>query len=167
MKIKELRAILDAIAKEHNGEDTEVAMFSDNSHGSGAWEFANVDHIVEFPDDGTIYLAADFDYYPDDPYDGKVKAKYTDVSDALKGKWAKKFESPYCDDPECDEECNEEQEDAELKALEEKTEQGILDFYKDIAKLTGEEPPKTIEDCMWNYERDGDFYEKLKELDNE
>lgn len=162
MKIKELRAILDAIAKEHNGEDTEVAMFYDNSHACGAWEYADVDHIVEFPDDDTIYLAADFDFHENDPYDRKVKAKYTDVSDALKGNWEKEFKSPYCDD---DEEYDEEKEEAELNALKEKTEQGILDFYKDIAKLTGEEPPKTIEDCMWNYERDGDFYEKLKELD--
>ena len=91
MKIKELRAILDAIAKEHNGEDTEVAMFYDNSHACGAWEYADVDHIVEFPDDETIYLAADFDFHEHDPYDRNVKAKYTDVSDALKGNWAKEF----------------------------------------------------------------------------
>lgn len=157
MKIKELRAILDAIAKEHNGEDTEVAMFYDNSHGCGAWEYADVDNIVEFPDDNTIYLAADFDYHEHDPYDGKVKAKYTDVNDALKGKWAKKFESPYCDDPECDEE----QEDAELKALKEKTEQGILNLYKDLSKLTGKKPPEKIEDCRISVD---EFHKRLKEL---
>lgn len=56
---------------------------------------------------------------------------------------------------------------ADLDAMVEKCNKGILDFYKDLAKLTGEEPPKTLEDCMWNYERDGDFYEKLKELDND
>ena len=159
MKIKELRAILDAIAKEHNGEDTEVAMFSDNSHGSGAWEFADVDHIVEFPDDGTIYLAADFDYYPDDPYDGKVKAKYTDVSDALKGKWTKKFESPYCDDP--DSEYDEEAEEAEIKAIEEKTKQDVLDFYKKIADMTGEKPPEKYEDCTISV---SEFQKRIKEL---
>lgn len=55
---------------------------------------------------------------------------------------------------------------ADLDAMNEKCCQGILDLYKDLAELTGEEPPKTLEDCMWNYERDGDFYEKFKELDN-
>lgn len=157
MKIKELRAILDVIAKEHNGEDTEVAMFSDNSHSSGTWEYADVDHIVEFPDDNTIYLAADFNYHEHDPYDGKVKVKYTDVSDALKGKWAKKFESPYYDDPEC----NKEQEDAELKALKEKSEKSILKLYKDISKLSGEEPPEKLEDCLISVD---DFQKRLKEL---
>lgn len=57
-------------------------------------------------------------------------------------------------------------EQAELDAMSEKCCQGILDLYKDLAKLTGEEPPKTLEDCMWKPE-DGDFYEKLKELDND
>lgn len=57
-------------------------------------------------------------------------------------------------------------EQADLDAMNEKCCQGILDLYKDLAKLTGEEPPKTLEDCMWKPE-DGDFYEKLKELDND
>lgn len=157
MKIKELRAILDAIAKEHNGEDTEVAMFYDNSHACGAWEYADVDHIVEFPDDGTVYLAADFDFHENDPYDAKVKAKYTDVSDALKGNWTKEFKSPYCDDCEYDEE----QEDAELKALEEKSKEGILNLYKDIAKMTGEKPPEKYEDCMISVD---EFERRMKEL---
>jgi len=158
MKIKELRAILDAIAKEHNGEDTEVTMFYDNSHACGAWEYADVDHIVEFPDDNTIYLAADFDYHEKDPYDGKVKAKYTDVSDALKGKWAKKFESPYCDD---DSEYDEEAEEAEIKAIEEKTKQDVLDFYKKIADMTGEKPPEKYEDCTISV---SEFQKRIKEL---
>jgi len=57
-------------------------------------------------------------------------------------------------------------EQADLDAMNEKCCQGILDFYKDLAKLTGDEPPKTLEDCLWKPE-DGDFYEKLKELDND
>ena len=57
-------------------------------------------------------------------------------------------------------------EQADLDAMNKKCCQGILDLYKDLAKLTGEEPPKTLEDCMWKPE-DGDFYEKLKELDND
>lgn len=52
----------------------------------------------------------------------------------------------------------------ELDDMVKKCNDGILNLYKDLAKMTGEEPPKTLEDCMWNYERDGDFYEKLKEL---
>lgn len=157
MKIKELRAILDAIAKEHNGEDTEVAMFSDNSHGSGAWEYADVDHIVEFPDDNTIYLAADFDYHENDPYDVKVKAKYTDVSDALKGDWAKEFKSPYCEDCEYDEE----KEQALIDEIAEKSKQGVLDLYKHLADMTGEKPPEKYEDCMISVE---EFERRMKEL---
>ena len=57
-------------------------------------------------------------------------------------------------------------EQAELDAMNEKCCQGILDLYKDLAKLTGEEPPTKLEDCLWKPE-DGDFYEKLKELDND
>ena len=57
-------------------------------------------------------------------------------------------------------------EQAELDAMSEKCCQGILDLYKDLAKLTGEEPPTKLEDCLWKPE-DGDFYEKLKELDND
>lgn len=52
----------------------------------------------------------------------------------------------------------------ELDAMNKKCCQGIFDLYKDIAKMCGEEPPKTFEDCLWKPE-DGDFYEKLKELD--
>ena len=55
---------------------------------------------------------------------------------------------------------------ADLDAMCESCNQGILDLYKDLAKLTGDEPPKTLEDCLWKPE-DGDFYEKLKELDND
>ena len=55
---------------------------------------------------------------------------------------------------------------ADLDAMNEKCCQGILDLYKDLAKLTGEEPPTKLEDCLWKPE-DGDFYEKLKELDND
>ena len=55
---------------------------------------------------------------------------------------------------------------ADLDAMSEKCCQGILDLYKDLAKLTGEEPPTKLEDCLWKPE-DGDFYEKLKELDND
>lgn len=55
---------------------------------------------------------------------------------------------------------------ADLDAMSEKCCQGILDLYKDLAKLTGDEPPTKLEDCLWKPE-DGDFYEKLKELDND
>ena len=58
-------------------------------------------------------------------------------------------------------------EQAELDTMVENCNKGIMDLYTKLAELTGEEPPKTLEDCMWNYERDGDFYEKLKELDND
>lgn len=54
---------------------------------------------------------------------------------------------------------------ADLDAMVEKCNKGILDLYKDLSKLTGEEPPTKLEDCLWKPE-DGDFYEKLKELDN-
>lgn len=57
-------------------------------------------------------------------------------------------------------------EQADLDAMVEKCNNGILNFYKDLAKLTGEEPPTKLEDCLWKPE-DGDFYEKLKELDND
>ena len=57
-------------------------------------------------------------------------------------------------------------EQADLDAMNEKCCQGILDLYKDLAKLTGDEPPTKLEDCLWKPE-DGDFYEKLKELDND
>lgn len=157
MKIKELRAILDAIAKEHNGEDTEVAMFYDNSHACGAWEYADVDHIVEFPDDETIYLAADFEYHENDPYDAKVKAKYTDVSDALKGNWEKEFKSPYCDD--CD--YDEEKEQELIEELAEKSKQSVLNLYQNIAKMTGEKPPEKYEDCTMSVT---EFERRMKEL---
>ena len=52
----------------------------------------------------------------------------------------------------------------EIDDMVEKCNENILNMYKDLSKLLGKEPPKTLEDCMWNYERDGDFYEKIKEL---
>ena len=58
------------------------------------------------------------------------------------------------------------EEQAKLDTMVENCNKGIMDLYTKLAELTGEEPPKTLEDCMWNYDRDGDFYEKLKELDN-
>lgn len=54
----------------------------------------------------------------------------------------------------------------ELDALNEKCKQGIFDLYKNVAKLCGKEPPKTFEDCLWKPE-DGDFYEKIKELEDD
>ena len=59
-----------------------------------------------------------------------------------------------------------EQQRAELDAMAENCKQGIFNLYKDIAKMCGKEPPKTFEDCLWKPE-DGDFYEKLKELDDD
>ena len=59
------------------------------------------------------------------------------------------------------------EEQSKLDAMVENCNKGIMDLYTKLAELTGDEPPKTLEDCMWNYERDGDFYEKLKELDND
>lgn len=58
------------------------------------------------------------------------------------------------------------EEQAKLDAMVENCNKGIMDLYTKLAEMTDDEPPKTLEDCMWNYERDGDFYEKLKELDN-
>lgn len=58
------------------------------------------------------------------------------------------------------------EEQAKLDTMVENCNKGIMDLYTKLAELTGEEPPKTLEDCMWKPE-DGDFYEKLKELDND
>lgn len=52
----------------------------------------------------------------------------------------------------------------DTEAMVEKCNKGIMDLYTKLAKDMGKEPPKTLEDCMWNYDRDGDFYEKIKEL---
>lgn len=58
------------------------------------------------------------------------------------------------------------EEQAKLDTMVENCNKGIMDLYTKLAELTGDEPPKTLEDCMWKPE-DGDFYEKLKELDND
>ena len=102
MKLSKLRELLDAIAKEH-GEDVNVKMFYDNSHGGGSWECADVENVVEFDGHKTFYLGADFDYMGMDPYDKRCKAKYTAVNDAIKGNWSNDLISPYCDDDEEDE----------------------------------------------------------------
>lgn len=52
-------------------------------------------------------------------------------------------------------------EQADLDAMNEKCCQGILDFYKDLAKLTGDEPPTKLEDCLMSV---SDFEKKMKEL---
>lgn len=103
MQIKDLRALLDAISKHSDeGENTQVFMLSDNSHGSGSWEYANVENVVQFADDSSYYLAADFNYMSEDPYDSKVKTKYTDVREALKDNWTTEESSQYCDDEDDD-----------------------------------------------------------------
>jgi len=97
MKIKELRKILDAIEKKSpKGENADVAMFYDNSHGGGSWEYADVDNVIQFKDDDTFYLGADFDYFGKDPYNESVVACYTSVDAAVKGQWNDEYESPYC-----------------------------------------------------------------------
>ena len=97
MKLKKIREILDAIEKNSpNGENADVVMFYDNSHGGGSWEYANPENVIQFKDDDTFYLAADFNYFGEDPYDEKVVACYTDVNAAVKGKWNDEYESPYC-----------------------------------------------------------------------
>ena len=97
MKLKELRKILDAIEKKSpDGENADIAMFYDNSHGGGSWEFADVDDVIQFKDDDTFYLGADFDYFGEDPYDKDVVACYTSVDAAINGQWNDKYESPYC-----------------------------------------------------------------------
>ena len=97
MKLKKLREILDAIEKKSpDGENADVVMFYDNSHGGGSWEFANPENVVQFKDDDTFYLAADFNYFGEDPYDEKVVACYTGVDAAVNGKWNDEYESPYC-----------------------------------------------------------------------
>ena len=97
MKLKKIREILDAIEKKSpNGENADVVMFYDNSHGGGSWEYANPENVIQFKDDDTFYLAADFNYFGEDPYDEKVVACYTDVNAAVKGKWNDEYESPYC-----------------------------------------------------------------------
>jgi len=53
---------------------------------------------------------------------------------------------------------------AELDAMVEKCNNGILDFYKDLAKLTGEEPPTKLEDCLM---RVSDFEKEMKKLREE
>ena len=50
---------------------------------------------------------------------------------------------------------------ADLDAMSERCNQGILDLYKDLAKLTGEEPPTKLEDCLMSV---SDFEKKMKEL---
>lgn len=52
-------------------------------------------------------------------------------------------------------------EQADLDAMNEKCCQGILDLYKDLAKLTGDEPPTKLEDCLMSV---SDFEKKMKEL---
>ena len=97
MKLKELRKILDAIEKKSpDGENADVAMFYDNSHGGGSWEFADVHDVIQFKDDDTFYLGAGFDYFGEDPYDKDVVACYTNVDAAIKGQWNDEYESPYC-----------------------------------------------------------------------
>jgi len=53
---------------------------------------------------------------------------------------------------------------ADLDAMVEKCNNGILDFYKDLAKLTGEEPPTKLEDCLM---RVSDFEKEMKKLREE
>lgn len=55
-------------------------------------------------------------------------------------------------------------EQADLDAMNEKCCQGILDLYKDLAKLTGNEPPTKLEDCLMSV---SDFEKKMKELGDE
>lgn len=50
---------------------------------------------------------------------------------------------------------------ADLDAMNEKCGQNILNFYNDLTRLTGDEPPTKLEDCLWKSE-DGDFYKKIK-----
>lgn len=50
---------------------------------------------------------------------------------------------------------------ADLDVMNEKCCQGILDLYKKLAKLTGEEPPTKLEDCLMSV---SDFEKKMKEL---
>lgn len=50
---------------------------------------------------------------------------------------------------------------ADLDAMVEKCNNGILDFYKDLAKLTGEEPPTKLEDCLMSV---SDFEKEMKKL---
>lgn len=50
---------------------------------------------------------------------------------------------------------------ADLDDMVEKCNNGILDFYKDLANLTGEEPPTKLEDCLMSV---SDFENKMKEL---
>ena len=52
MKIKKLHEILDAIEKKSpKGENADVTMFYDNSHGGGSWEFADPNS-----DDGSVVV---------------------------------------------------------------------------------------------------------------
>ena len=53
---------------------------------------------------------------------------------------------------------------ADIDAMVEKCNNGILDFYKDLAKLTGEEPPTKLEDCLM---RVSDFEKEMKKLREE
>lgn len=52
-------------------------------------------------------------------------------------------------------------EQADLDAMSERCNQGILDLYKDLAKLTGEEPPTKLEDCIMSV---SDFEKEMKRL---
>lgn len=52
-------------------------------------------------------------------------------------------------------------EQADIDAMNEKCCQGILDLYKKLAKLTGDEPPTKLEDCFMNVT---DFEKKMKEI---
>ena len=52
----------------------------------------------------------------------------------------------------------------DLDAMCEKCNQGILDLYKDLAKLTGEEPPTKLEDCLMSV---SDFEKEMKRLGEE
>ena len=181
MQLKKLREILDAIEKKSpDGENADVMMFYDNSHGGGSWEFANPENIIQFKDDDTFYLGADFDFFGEDPYDSKIKACYTSVNDALKNKWEDKYTSPYCsndadedDDFEYKEEDDEyylsmipdEQTEEEKAAVEELCKgstDGVLKFYQDIAKLTGKEPPTDYSQCWISTD---EFHKRLRELE--
>jgi hypothetical protein len=55
-------------------------------------------------------------------------------------------------------------EQADLDAMNEKCCQGILDLYKDLAKLTGDEPPTKLEDCLMSV---SDFEKEMKRLGEE
>ena len=55
-------------------------------------------------------------------------------------------------------------EQADLDAMNEKCCQGILDLYKDLAKLTGEKPPTKLEDCLMSV---SDFEKEMKRLGEE